>query len=86
MAHKATVISEDYAVKKSGLHLNTDGTTKHQKKLGGVVVNGMVLSVNELADGKATSAIDDISKEFEKSRTTARALGLRAMRTLSIGL
>ena len=76
MAHKATVISEDYAVKKSGLHLNTDGTTKHQKKLGGVVVNGMVLSVNELADGKATSAIDDISKEFEKLRTTARALGL----------
>ena len=75
-AHKATVICKDYAAKQKGLHLNTDGTTKHQKKLGGVVVNDMVLSVNELPDGKANSAINDISREFEKLRTTARALGL----------
>ena len=75
-AHKATVICEDYVAKQKRLHLNTDGTTKHQKKLGGVVVSDMVLSVNELADGRATSAIDDISKEFEKLRITAQALGL----------
>ncbi|MCH9715537.1 MAG: hypothetical protein K0U52_00410 [Gammaproteobacteria bacterium] len=75
-AHKATVICEDYAAKNKLLHLNTDGTTKHQRKLGGVIVSDMVLSLNELADGKATTAIDDISREFAKIRTTARALGL----------
>jgi hypothetical protein len=40
--HKATVLSE-IAHKKDGLLLNTDGTTKNQVKLGGVVANSMVL-------------------------------------------
>ena len=38
-AHKATVFSE--------CKLQTDGTTKHQKKIGGIGINGMVVSVNE---------------------------------------
>lgn len=71
-AHKATVISEI----SSQLHLNTDGTTKNQRKLGGVVANNMVLSVNELQDGSATIAIDDISREFEKLRHAANVLKL----------
>ena len=60
-AHKARVLAQT-----SEVMLNTDGTTKNQKKLGAAVVNDMVLSINELCDGSAASAISDISKEFEK--------------------
>ncbi len=70
-AHKASIISES-----SELYLNTDGTTKNQKKLGGVVASGMVLCVNELEDGSAVSAVEDISREFEKLRKAANLLGL----------
>ena len=38
---------------------NTNVTTKHQRKLGGAIVNGLVLGVNELADGKAITAVED---------------------------
>ena len=62
---KAHIICSD-ASKGKGIYLNTDGPTKQQKKLGGVVANDMVLSVNELPDGEAISAIEDISREFEK--------------------
>ena len=47
-----------------------------QKKLGGVVANNMVVSINELPDGKAISAIEDISREFEKLGRVAEMLGL----------
>lgn len=70
-AHKATVLSES-----EGFKLNTDGTTKHQKKIGGVGINNMVISVNEVADGTAISALEDVSKELEKLRETAHALKL----------
>lgn len=55
-AHKATVLCEQ-AAEGAGFHLNTDGTTKAQKKLGGVVVNNMVVGVNHLADGTAKSVV-----------------------------
>ena len=55
MAHKASTISDH--VQKGLLHMNTDGTTKLQRKLGGTAINGMVLSVNELPDGAADSII-----------------------------
>lgn len=74
-AHKAKTLCE-YSTKQKGLLLNTDGTTKQQKKLGGTVVNNMVLGVNELDDGKGASAIADISSEFETLRRTAHALHL----------
>jgi hypothetical protein len=70
-SHKAIVIS-----KLSQLHLNRNGTTKHQQKLGGVVANNLVLGVNELPDGSAASAIHDIPREFEKLRYAASMLGL----------
>ena len=41
-AHKVHIICTD-ANKGKGIYLNTDGTTKQQKKLGGVVANDMVL-------------------------------------------
>ena len=54
--------------------MNTDGTTLVQRKLGGVAINDMVLSVHELSNGTADSAIADISRELEKLRRTAHAL------------
>ena len=74
-AHKASMLCSDSS-KARGISLNTDGTTKHQNKLGGVVANNVVLSVNELPDGTAVSAVEDISREFEKLRAAAQALGL----------
>ena len=40
------------------------------------MANGLVLGVNELQDGSAASAIDDISREFKKLRHAASMLGL----------
>ena len=74
-AHKATTLCS-HSANSRGVFLNTDGTTKQQKKLGGVVANNMVLSVNELSDGTAASSVTDISTEFEKLRKAAHALGL----------
>lgn len=59
-AHKASVIQQ-HVSDKSLLHLNTDGTTLNQKKLGCVAINGVVISVNEQADGTAESIIDNVT-------------------------
>ena len=72
MVHKATTILES----GRSLHLNTDGTTKSQKKLEGAAVNGLVLSVNEVSDGSADSMIHDISRELEMLRNVAHALNM----------
>lgn len=64
------------SAKTRGISLNTDGTTKHQMKLKGVVANDVVLGVNELSDGTALSAVEDISRELEKLRKAAHMLGL----------
>ena len=45
--------------------MNTDSTTKFQKKLGGVAINNMVISVNQLPDGTAVSAINDVSQNLK---------------------
>jgi len=58
------------------LNANSDGTTKFQKKLGGVAVNGLVLCLGEVPDGSAESMIELIEAELEKLRTTARDLKL----------
>ena len=71
-AHKATVFCE-HAAGNNGFQMNTE-ELQAQKKLGGLVINDMVVSVNELSDGTAKSAIADISREFEKLRKTAHAL------------
>lgn len=74
-AHKATILCEQASEGKQ-FRMNTDGTTKAQKKLGGVAINDVVVSVNELPDGTAKSAIADVSRELEKLRQTALALHL----------
>ena len=57
-ARKATVLCQHAA--NTRFQMNTDGTTKSQRKLGGVAINNMVVSVNELLDGTAKSAITDV--------------------------
>ena len=48
----------------------------HQRKLGGLAINGMVISVNELPDGTADAVIEDVSKELTKLREMACSLRL----------
>ena len=74
MVHKAQSILEQ--AEHGSLHLNTDGTTKSQKKLEGVAINGMVVSVNEVSDGSADCMIEDISRELEMLREVAHALSM----------
>ena len=74
-AQKATKLC-DPALMNQGFHLNSDGTTKHLKKLGAVAINSMAISTNELPDGTADSVIDDVSKELKRLRDIARKLKL----------
>ena len=78
MAHKAYTLAEC-----ESLSLHSDGTTKLQKKLGGVAVNGMVLCLNEVPDGSAQSMIEQVSLELEKLRDIAHALNLRDPRKIN---
>ena len=72
LVHKATSVLEQ--ANSASLHLNTDGTTKFQRKLEGAAINGMVLSVNEVPDGSADSILNDVSTELQKLREVAHAL------------
>ena len=81
MAHKACIM--DSQVEDGMFHMNTDGTTKFQKKLGATAINGAVLAVNEIPDGTAESIIRDISKELQKLRETAEALNLPHARQIN---
>ena len=67
-AHKVMVLCDDI-IKNKGFNINTDGTKKQQRKLGGIAINGMVISVN--------MAITDISQELEQLRCTAKALKIQ---------
>ena len=69
---KAIMLTE----KGSEFHINTDGTTLQQRKIGATAVNGLVLSVNELPSGSAENIAKDISRELENLREIARALCL----------
>ncbi len=75
MAHKAHVLCKQI---KSGkqFNLNSDGTTLNQHKINGVAINGMVLSLNEVPDGKAESILNDIEGELAKLRQAAYQLKL----------
>ena len=81
-APKAMVVHDSLENDKP-LHLNVDGTTLNQKKLGGVAINGMVLSCNVLPDGAAETAIEDVSKEPIKLRNMATALKLTHADTIN---
>ena len=65
-AHKVSVLFKQVEMGKQ-LHLNSDGTTKHQHKINGTAINGIVISVNEVPDGTAESIINDIDLELKKN-------------------
>ena len=76
MAHKAYTVAES-----DTLDVNSDGTTKFEKKIAGVSVNGMVLCLTEVPDGSADSVIKEISSELSKLRTIAVMLDIQKPRT-----
>ena len=74
-AHKVSVLFKQVNAGQS-LHINSDGTTKQQRKINSAAINGIVISVNEVPDGTAESIINDIDLELEKLRNVAKDLGL----------
>ncbi len=58
------------------VNLNSDETTKSQRKIQGTAINDIVISVNEVPDGSADSMIADLSQKFQKLREVAHALRL----------
>ena len=74
-AHKVAVLCEA-TVRNEGFRMNTDGTTKAQRKLGALAINDVVVSINEVPDGTARSAVADVSRELEKLRRTVHALNM----------
>lgn len=75
LSHTAYDLSEQISKGKE-LYLNSDGTTKNQRKINGIAINGKVFSLNEVPDGSAESIVDDIDHKFEKLRRIAHKLGL----------
>ena len=75
MAHKAHHFCSEIESGKL-FHLNSDGTTLNQHKINGAAINDIVLSLNEVSDGSAESAIQDIEKELNKLRIVASQLNL----------
>ena len=73
MAQKAYSISGS-----KSFHMNSDGTTKFQKKIGAVSVNGMVLCLDEVPDGSANSMVELVETELEKLRNIAYDLRLES--------
>ena len=49
---------------------------KVPKKIDGVALNGIVVSVNEIPDGSADNIVEDISQELAKLREIAHALNI----------
>ena len=67
-AHQAHLLAET-----STYHLNSDGTTLNQK-VEGMLVNGIVLGVNDVVDGSAKSAVEELEVMLSNIRDTAQVL------------
>ena len=61
------------------LHINSDGTTLHQWKIAGALVNRMVLGVHTVPDGSANSALNAITEEFTKVKQVGAELHVRTV-------
>ena len=68
-AQKASTLANTEA-----LHINSDGTTLHQRKIAGALVNGMVFGVHTVPDGSANSALNAITEEFTKVKQVGAEL------------
>ena len=79
MAEMPTVSNVHKATKLTELpqgHMNTDGTTLNLKKLVGSSVSGLVLGVQEVADGTSQTMIDELDKQLQSLRELAKELKL----------
>ena len=70
-AHKAAMIAA-----ASDLHLNTDGTTLQQQKKVSAVASGIVLGVQNVADGSAKTTLTSVEEELQRIATVAADLGI----------
>uniref|UniRef100_A0A1X7TU21 Uncharacterized protein n=1 Tax=Amphimedon queenslandica TaxID=400682 RepID=A0A1X7TU21_AMPQE len=64
LAHKDSTTICNQIEDGSLLHFNTDGTTLGQKKLGGIALNKVVISVSQQSNGTADSIISDVSRQL----------------------
>ena len=83
-AHKAKLLCENTS--RTGLRLNTDGTINDQRKIGAVAINDIAVSGNELPDGRARSAVNDISRELQILCETAHALRMPNANNINLTL
>ena len=65
--HQAHMLSE-----ASEYHLNSDGTTLNQKKVQGMLVNGVVLGIKDVADGSAKTAVEELSQVLNNIKMVAK--------------
>ena len=65
MAHKANIMHN--LLEEGMYHMNTDGTTKFQKKLSATAFNRAMLAVNEVPDGTGESIILEIYQKHCKN-------------------
>ena len=70
-AHQAHLLAET-----NTYHLNSDGTTLNQKKVEGILVNGIVLGVNDVVDGSAKAAVEELDVVLKSTKETAQVLEL----------
>ena len=64
-------------------HLNSDGTTLNQKKVQGMLVNGVVLGVKDVADGSAKTAVEELEEVLNNIRMVARETNMKNADKLS---
>lgn len=65
-----------HLAKTTTYHLNSDGTTLNQKKVEGMLVNGIVLGVSDVVDGSAKSAVEELDVVLRSIRERAQVLQL----------
>ena len=70
-SHQAHLLSE-----VDEHHLNSDGTTLNQKKVQGMLMNGVVLGVKDVVDGSAKAAIKELGRVLDHIRDVGLQLNL----------
>ena len=70
-SHQAHLISS-----ADQYHLNSDRTTLNQKKVQRLLMNGIVLGVNDVVDGSAKAAVDELGRALQHIREIGLQLDL----------
>ena len=70
--HQAHMLSE-----ASEYLLKSDGTTLNQKKVQGMLVNGVLLGVKDVADGSAQTVVEELSQVLHNIKMAAKELKVK---------